>query len=113
MCYQVRGEVQPEKKKISELDIGIEGIEDDSDEEAWNIKQGVSPDMLKKICEMEDISHYCFDITRKCFSKYVSRHRNYPALIYYCVNNHMYWISDKEAAYSLVKKSRDMETNIK
>ena len=24
MCYQVRGEVQPEKKKISELDIGIE-----------------------------------------------------------------------------------------
>ena len=113
MCYQVRGEVQPEKKKISELDIGIEGIDDDSDEEAWNIKDGVSPEMLKKICEIEDISHYCFDITRKCFSKYVSIHRNYPALIYYCVNNHMYWISDKETADSLSKKARDMETKIK
>jgi len=113
LCYQSRGEVQPEKKQISDLDRGIEGIEDDSDSEAWNIKDGVSPDMLKKICEIEDISHYCFDITRKCFSKYISRHRNFPALIYYCINNHMYWISDKETADSLAKKARDIETKIK
>jgi hypothetical protein len=89
---------------------GIEGIEDDSDSEAWNIKDGVSPEMLKKICEIEDISNYCFDM---CFSKYISRHRNFPALIYYCIINHMYWISDKEAADSLAKKARDIETKIK
>ena len=113
LCYQVRGEIQPEKKKISDLDRGIEGIEDDSDSEAWSIKDGVSPQMLKQICELEDISHYCFDITRKCFSKYVSRHRNFPALIYYCINNHMYWVSDKDKANALVKKARDIETKIR
>jgi hypothetical protein len=89
LCYQVRGEQRPAKKIISALDVGIEGIEDDSDSEAWTIKDGVSPDMLKEICMREDISHYCFDITRKCFSKHISKHRNYPALIYYCINNHM------------------------
>ena len=66
LCYQVRGEQRPAKKIISALDVGIEGIEDDSDTEAWTIKDGVSPDMLKQICQREDISHYCFDITRKC-----------------------------------------------
>jgi len=114
LCYKVRGEQQPAKKEISALDVGIEGIEDDDDRpDAWKISDGVSPDMLRKICEIEDISHYCFDITRKCFSKYVSKHRNFKALIYYCINNHMYWISDEAAASSLIKKARDVETKIK
>jgi len=109
----VRGEQRPAKKMISALDVGIEGIEDDSDSEAWNIKDGVSPDMLKQICQREDISHYCFDITRKCFSKSISKNRNYPALIYYCINNHMYWISNKDEANSLVQQAKDTETKIK
>ena len=69
--------------------------------------------MLKQICMREDISHYCFDITRKCFSKHVSKHRNYPSLVYYCINNHMYWISNKETAYNLVQQARETETKIK
>ena len=114
MCYKVRGEERPAKKEISALDVGIEGIEDEEERpDVWNITKGISPDMLKKICEIEDISHYCFDITRNCFSKYVSRNRNFKALIYYCINNHMYWISDKENAEVLVKKARDVETKIK
>ena len=105
---------QPAKKIISVLDYGSPGLlEDDCDSEAWNIKHGVSPDMLKKICEHEGISHYCFDITRKCFSKHVSKNRNYPAIVYYCVNNHMYWISDKDQAYRLIQQARDAETKIK
>jgi hypothetical protein len=114
LCYLVRGEEQPAKKIISDLDYGIPGLlEDDSDSEAWNIKQGVSPDMLKKICEHEGISHYCFDITRKCFSKSIAKSRNYPALIYYAINNHMYWISDKDEAIRLVNQAKDAETKIK
>ena len=113
LCYQVRGEQRPAKKIISALDVGIEGIEDDSDTEAWTIKDGVSPDMLKQICQREDISHYCFDITRKCFSKSISKNRNYPALIYYCINNHMYWISSRDKANSLVQQAKDAETKIK
>ena len=38
LCYEVRGEQRPAKKIISALDVGIEGIEDDSDSEAWTIK---------------------------------------------------------------------------
>ena len=114
LCYKVRGEQQPAKKEISALDVGIEGIEDDDDRpNAWKISDGVSPEMLRKICELEDISHYCFDVTRKCFSKYVSKNRNFKALIYYCINNHMYWIADQAAANSLIKKARDVETKIK
>ena len=114
LCYQVRGEQRPAKKIVSALDVGIEGIEDeDSDTEAWTIKDGVSPDMLKQICEREDISHYCFDLTRKCFSKSISKNRNYPALIYYCINNHMYWISNRNEANSLVQQAKDAETKIK
>ena len=33
LCYEVRGEQRPAKKIISALDVGIEGIEDDSDED--------------------------------------------------------------------------------
>ena len=113
LCYQVRGEQRPAKKIISALDVGIEGIEDDSDTEAWNIKDGVSPDMLKNICMREDISHYCFDITRNCSSKHISKNRNFPALIYYCINNHMYWISNRQEANTLVQQAKDTETKIK
>ena len=69
--------------------------------------------MLKEICKREDISHYCFDITRKCFSKSISKHRNYPALIYYCINNHMYWISNRDEANKLVQQAKETETKIK
>ena len=114
LCYEVRGEQRPAKKMISALDVGIEDLTDDEGEpDAWNIKNGVSPDMLKKICEREDISHYCFDITRRCFSKSISRNRNRPALIYFCVNNHMYWISNRDEANKLVQQAKDAETKIK
>ena len=77
------------------------------------VADGVSPDMLKQICQREDISHYCFDITRKCFSKSISKNRNYPALIYYCINNHIYWISNRDEANKLVQQAKDAETKIK
>ena len=104
LCYHVRGEVRPSKKEISALDRGIEGIEDDDRPNAWCISHGVSPDMLMKICEHFDISHYCFDITRQCFRKYISKNRNYKALIYYSINNHMYLITNEDEAVSLSNK---------
>ena len=113
LCYHVRGEVRPSKKEISALDRGIEGIEDDDRPNAWCISHGVSPDMLMKICEHFDISHYCFDITRQCFRKYISKNRNYKALIYYAINNHMYLITNEDEAETLSKKARDIETKIK
>ena len=57
---------------------------------------------------------YAYDVTKKCFLKHISSSsQNYPALIYYAVGGHMYWVSDKEVANSLVKKAYDTESKIK
>ena len=79
----------------------------------WQPEDGVTPQMLNDICKKLNISHYAFDVTKKCFIKYVSTSRNYPALIYYCVNGHMYWVSDKQTALSLANRSKDAITKIK
>lgn len=91
------------------VDIGIE----DDDEEIWKLSDGITPTMLHKFLISLNISYYAFDITNKCFDKYISTSRNYNALVYFCVNNHMYWVSDKSAALSLTCQARDVETKIK
>ena len=51
-------------------------------------------------------------MTRRCFIKHVARHKNYPVLVYYCKNEHMYWITENETVQSLVKRARDAKVNI-
>ena len=81
-------------------------------EPTWEPTEGKTPAMLQHVCEKLGISHYAFDITKKCFLKHIAPNRNYPALVYYCVNNHMYHISDKQAALEHTRKARDIETKI-
>ena len=95
--------------KIHPLDIGIVGLEDGC---KWKPEDGVSPSCVEHICKHFNISMYAYDISKKCFMKYISTARNRDALIYYCVDNHMYWVSDKEAALSMARKARDIEVNI-
>ena len=40
----------------------------------------------------------------------VTKSRVYPCLVSYSVNNHMYRVSDKEKALSLIRKDADMES---
>jgi len=68
---------------------------------------------LSHVCEIFDISLYAFDVTNKCFHRHLSKNRNYPPLVYYTVNNHMYWISDRDKAFNLTRKARDATTKIK
>ena len=39
-------------------------------DEGWSIIQGITPEMIKYVFKILDISVYAFDITKKCFSKY-------------------------------------------
>ena len=89
LCYQVRGIQINKINSVNSLDKGISDDDDDVEliQNTWSPQDGVSPKMLIDICEILDISHYSFDITNRCFLKYVSPNQNYPALVYYCLNN--------------------------
>ena len=98
LCYKVRGESPPVNNKyFNKLDVGVNKYDDDKDNydnhnKIWTIEKGITPDMINKICVELNISHYAFDITKNCFIKNVATARNYPALIYYAINNHMYYL---------------------
>jgi len=106
LCYEVRGE----SRSLNGLDDGID--DEIYGGKKWNIEDGVSAEMLCKICEILGISHYALDITRKCFLKFISPSRNFPALFYYAVDGHMYHITDKDSCKSLLEKSKDIETKL-
>ena len=75
----------------------------------YNIKNAFTPKFVDYFCRHYDISHYVYDINDKCFMKYVSKNRNYDALCYYAMNNHMYLIKDKTLVKSLVERSKNID----
>ena len=81
-------------------------------EHGWQVEDGVTPEMIQHTMELLDISVYAFDVTKKCFSKYVCKHRDHPALVYYCINDHMYMISDHKQVQNLIKGSVADDTKI-
>ena len=78
--------------------------------DSWRLFDGITPLFLEYICKKYDISHYAYDITNKCFMKYISKNRNHPALVYYAINDHMYLVKE-EYKKSLVAKAKE-EHNI-
>ena len=95
-----------------------EDSDDESDEDycgvrdsEWSIEDGVTPLCIEFLCKKYHISHYAYDICNKNFLKYVSKTRNYPALVYYAVDNHMYLIKDQDLVKSLVEKAKLRDIN--
>ena len=121
LCYESLGLAVPRLGKDPyHLDNGIDDDDDDdilnspiSNNETWKPSDGITPKMLNYICNKLKISCYAFDFTNKCFLKNISKTRNYDSLVYYCMNNHMYPITDKPIVDSLTKKARNIQTKIK
>ena len=116
LCYKVRGEVPPEGKKfINLLDVGVETDDDENEDnnKGWTVDKGITPDMINKICIELNITHYAFDITKQCFLKHIGPNRNYPALVYYAINGHMYYLSDKNLCLKLIRGSQVKSTTIR
>ena len=57
---------------------------------------GVSTEMIKYLCEKYKISMYAFDGKQKCFEKNVFSKSNYRPVAYYCIDGHMYLITDSK-----------------
>jgi len=110
LCYEVKGINMTTNK--NHLDQGIDEDEDEKNN-LWKIEDGITPDMIQKICQKLNISHYAFDVTKKCFLKHITDARHYPALVYYAINNHMYYISNKSIVLKMIRSSQSMTTFIK
>ena len=95
------------EKSYCSLDSGVVGYDN------WKLADGVRARTINSILKSYDISYYSYDINTNCFDKYITKNKNYPALIYYSVNNHMYIVRDKFKAKSLVEKAKDIEIQIR
>jgi DNA replication protein DnaC len=75
--------------------------------DAWGdkitFKDGVSPAMIHHLCEKRDISEYAFDADNNIIYRNVSKSRNNNVLIYYCIDSHMYLITEKQEVQHIVK----------
>ena len=60
-----------------------------------------------------DISYYSFDIIGHGFDSFRSKCRRYPFMVYYAVNNHLYWVGNKEEARKRAGYNKDMDTKVR
>ena len=102
LCYEALNIKNPMESNKYDLDEGLDIPCDDNHDSIkdnanvlWQPKDGVSPIMLNYICKKLNLSCYAFDITNTCFIKTLAKTRHYDALVYYCINNHMYPITNK------------------
>ena len=85
---------------------------DEVADHGWKVEDGITPEMIQHVFQLLDISVFAFDVMKKCFSKYVCKNRDHPALVYYCINDHMYMISDEKQVQSLINGSTADDTKI-
>ena len=69
----------------------------DEEGRGWSVKD------VQRFCEHYKISHYVLDGYCRVVHKWIMSSRNYPALIYYCDDQHMYPITDKKQRAHITK----------
>lgn len=66
---------------------------------------------IDAFCSHYKISHYAIDVTNKVFHKTVFNNSNYPALMYYMIDEHMYPVEDKKIRQHIVKVNQSHTSN--
>ena len=93
------------KNKIPSLTIEkIKEITKLAEEEHEEDKKGMSIYNVQQFCDKYNISHYALDINQKLIHKKIGSSRNYPALIYYMISEHLYPVKCKKTRDSIIKK---------
>ena len=96
-------------KEVKDIERGYENSVID-----WDVEtNGVRVDTLNKILKKHNISYYCFNVLDKCFDKYKSTNRHYPLMVYYAVDNHMYWVSNQHKARQLAARNKESVTSMR
>ena len=75
------------------------------------MNDGVTTEMVKYLCEKYKISMYAYDGKQNCFEKLVYPKSNYRPIAYYCIDGHMYLITDTKYIKSL-SESNKVENNV-
>ena len=101
--YSIQQKQQYYIDEINDLKELIENIDEQEEEDVYNIEDSFTPAFIEFFCRKYGISHYAYDIHNKCFMKYVHTNRNHNVLCYYAMNNHMYLVKDKEKIKSMVE----------
>ena len=70
------------------------------------MNDGVTTEMVKYLCEKYKISMYAFDSKQNCFEKLVFSKSNYRPVAYYCIDGHMYLITDSKYIKSLSESNK-------
>jgi hypothetical protein len=67
----------------------------------FNIKSGVSTELIERLCQTLNRSMYAFDDNSKCFSSYVCNSSHYCPIIFYQYQGHCYMIDAKNIIKSM------------
>lgn len=74
--------------------------------------KGLCTEQILNFCNYYKISLYALDFTHHVFKKKIAKNSNYPALMYYCINEHLYPITDKKTRQLIVQSSIDSVKHI-
>jgi hypothetical protein len=78
----------------------------------FTMSSGVNTDMIRFLCDKKKITMYAFDGNENCFQKVVyNSNCNYKPIAYYCLDGHMYMVTDDKVVKSLAS-SQKAEKNV-
>lgn len=117
--YTGRPNIRLNGKKLNSEEVIFDFLQNIIKKNTWshkypdfNIKSGVSSELIRELCKQLKRNMYAYDSESKIFDIYIEGDsKNYSPIIFYKLNGHMYLIDDKSVIRS-VAESNKMEKKI-